>query len=314
MLLQVGILFYYYDASGRARYMVIAAIALAAGSLPAVFKVSRQRHPFALSSQSIAIVAVPVALLAIACGWQFIGVSNPSTDTTFPASFTVMTYNLQDGFAANNSFDLEAQARVIESAHPNVVVLQEVSRGWLATSGADEALWLSHRLNMPIYFGGNSDDGLWGNAILTRAPVSTVKQLHFTLTKNLKRGTIEVLVPTPSGDLWFVGTHLDNPKAADDIRLEQTRQLVASLEDRYPAVVMGDFNADPGTDVLTTFNAAGLADTGLTFTPNATTTTDARRLDYILVTNGIQVNSEQVIESIASDHRPVVASLTLTRQ
>ena len=265
MLIQVGILFYYYDASGHALYMVIAAVALAIGSLFGSFSVSRERHHFTLSTSTAFIVVIPVLLLVIACAWQFVGVSNPTADATFPATFTVMTYNLQDGFAANNTFDLEAQAAVIESAHPDVVVLQEVSRGWLVTSGADEALWLSHRLNMPIYFGGNSDDGLWGNAILTRAPVSNVRQLHFTVTKNLKRGTIEVQVPTPAGNIWFVGTHLDNPKAADDIRLEQTRQLISALEDRYPAVVMGDFNADPGTDVLNTFNTAGLTDPGLTF-------------------------------------------------
>ncbi len=312
LLLQVGILFYYYDASGRTRYMLFAAVALAVGSAFGALSSARRNHDDGLSSQTIGMLVIPAIILVLVCGWQFIATKNPGTGTALPATFKVMTYNLQDGFAADNSFDLEAQADVIEAAHPDVIVLQEVSRGWLVTSGADEALWLSQRLDMPIYFGGNSDDGLWGNAILTRAPVSQIEQHHFTVTKNLKRGTIETLVPTTVGNVWVVGTHLDNPKAADDIRLEQTQQLIANQTGRYPAIVMGDFNADPGTDVLNTFAAAGLTDPGATLMPNVTTTTDQRRLDYVLVSNQFTVNSMQAIQSGASDHKPVFATVTLS--
>ncbi len=314
MLLQVGILFYYYDSSGRPMFMVLAAIMLAAGAVVRGVTTGGSEAVPVVSRQVTAVLVAPLVLLAFACGWQFIGMSGPTKGPALPATFTVMTYNLQDGFAADNSFDLEAQAETVAAAHPDVVVLQEVSRGWLVTSGADEALWLSHRLKMPIYFGGNSDDGLWGNAILTRAPVSDVKQLRFTVTKNLKRGAVEIRMATVSGEFWVVGTHLDNPKAADAIRVEQARQLIASLKTRHPALVLGDFNADPGTAVLDTFDAAGLTDPGTTLLGSVTTTTDARRLDYVLVSSGLRVDSMQAIDSPASDHKPVVATLTLSPQ
>ncbi len=311
MLLQVGILFLYYDASGQAVFIVAAATLLAAGALIGVIGTTRAEHPVVFSVQTVAPIATTVAILILVCGWQFMGESSPTQGSLLPVTFTVMTYNLQDGFSADNSFDLEAQADTIASAHPDVVVLQEVSRGWLVTSAADEALWLSHRLNMPIYFGGNSDDGLWGNAILTRAPVAEVRRLQFTVTKNLKRGAIEVRIPTANGDVWIVGTHLDNPKAADAIRLEQATQLLHDLSSRTPAIVAGDFNADPGTAVLNAFSAGGFADPGAEFLRGVSTTTDERRLDYVLITSRITVTSMRAIDSQASDHKPVIALLSL---
>lgn len=311
MLLQVAVLFYYYDASGRTLYLAAGAVLLAAGALIGALTSNGALASQLVSRQHLVVLAAPIVVLVLVIGWQYIRVSNPTTGSPLPATFTVMTYNLQDGFAADNSFDLQAQASVIAAAHPDVVVLQEVSRGWLVTSGADEALWLSHRLDMPIYFGGNSDDGLWGNAILARAPVSGVQEHHFTVTQNLKRGTIEAQVPTANGDFWVVGTHLDNPGNADAIRIEQTQQLLSNLDGRTPAIVMGDFNADPGTEVLHTFSLSGFNDPGVSLLPNVYTTTDQRRIDYILVPNDFQVESMRVVDSQASDHKPVVAVLTL---
>ncbi len=311
MLLQAGILFYYYDASGRPRYLAVAAILLALASLAGA-TLNHQRSVSAYPGwQPFGIVGVPIIVLAIICAWQATVVNAPAVGSTLPGTFTVMTYNLQDGFAADNSFDLEGQVETIAAAHPDVVVLQEVSRGWIVTSGADEALWLSHRLNMPIYFGGNSDDGLWGNAILTRGKVTDVRQEHFTVTKNLKRGMVQAQVETDGGPVWIVGTHLDNPKAADDIRLEQARQIIAKTAQPDPVIIMGDFNADPGTAVLGAFDEAGFTDHADQLLPGTYTTTDDRRLDYILTSDAIRVESMQVIESQASDHSPVVATISL---
>src|SRR5690606_22035388 len=133
---------------------------------------------------------------------------------------------IQNGFSIDNYFALDALARTIEEVHPDVVVLQEVSRGWLVSSGVDELRWVSHRLGMPYVFGTNADDGICGNAILTRAPILEVAHRQYTTTQNLKRRVIGVRLATERGDLWVFGTHLDDPTEAGQVRMTQVTELI----------------------------------------------------------------------------------------
>lgn len=80
-----------------------------------------------------------------------------------------MTYNLHNGFNTDGNLDMEALARVIEENHPDIVALQEISKGWLITGRLDMLTWLSQRLSMP-YVSGPTADPLWGNAILSPIP------------------------------------------------------------------------------------------------------------------------------------------------
>jgi endonuclease/exonuclease/phosphatase family metal-dependent hydrolase len=222
-----------------------------------------------------------------------------------------MTYNIQTGFAADDVWNLEATARTIEAQDPDVVVLQEVSRGWLVTSGVDEALWLSHRLEMPFVFGASARDGLWGNAILSRAPIASSVVHTYASTQNLERGAIEVELEAETGSVWVFGTHLDNPQGAGEVRLEQVNQLLGYAEGKAPALIMGDLNATPDSDVLAAFAQAGFRDPAAVLGPEAFTSSNGRRIDYILVTSDVTVDGIRIPDVWTSDHKPVAADLTL---
>src|SRR4051812_17900253 len=65
----------------------------------------------------------------------------------------VMAYNIQAGAGTDHVFDLERQARAIESEHPDLVGLEEVDVDWAARSDyTDEATWLARRLHMHVFF------------------------------------------------------------------------------------------------------------------------------------------------------------------
>ena len=64
-----------------------------------------------------------------------------------------MTYNLHNGFSTAGTLEMEAIARVIEAQDPDVVGLQEVSRGWAINGSMDMLEWLSQRLQMPYIYG-----------------------------------------------------------------------------------------------------------------------------------------------------------------
>jgi endonuclease/exonuclease/phosphatase family metal-dependent hydrolase len=250
-------------------------------------------------------------LLLLISAWEVWSWDDVGPDAAIGPTVTVMTYNIQSGFAADNQFDLDETARVIESQQPDIVVLQEVSRGWLVTSGIDEALWLSRRLHMNYAFGANSDDGLWGNVVLSRAPLGATRTIQYDVTENLKRSAIEVQVETQVGDLWVLGTHLDDPPDAGAVRLQQAEELVASWNQRSPALVMGDMNSDPNDPVIVTLRSAGFVDYGEALNAPAYTSHDHRRIDYILGTHDMLLRDIHIPNVWTSDHRPVVATVTL---
>ncbi len=308
MVLQVGIEFVYYTFTGLPILIVVAflLLAFAAG-------IGEERPPVAtaLPVPALFIPATVVAALLLSYGYHLVTWTEPASGPPAAGELTVMTYNIQSGFALDDTWNLERTARTIEAEHPDIVVLQEVSRGWLVTSGVDEAMWLSERLDMPYVFGANSGDGLWGNAILTRAPILDSVSERYTVTENLKRSVTGVEIATQAGTLWVFGTHLDNPGNAGEIRLAQTRQLLEFVKGRSPALILGDLNSDPGDPVLSTLNAAGFTDPGKSLREGAFTSSDRRRIDYILVPPGVTVRDLRIPDSTASDHRPVVARIQI---
>ncbi|HEX7102272.1 MAG TPA: endonuclease/exonuclease/phosphatase family protein [Nitrolancea sp.] len=309
LLLEVGLLFAYYTFSGSPGILVAVVALFAATCLSgAPASVSTRRD----HGVSLVIVAGALGgLLLLISAWEVWSWDDVGPDAAIGPNVTVMTYNIQSGFAVDDRFALDETARAIEAQQPDIVVLQEVSRGWLVTSGIDEALWLSQRLHMNYAFGANSDDGLWGNVVLSRAPLGAMRTIQYDVTENLKRSAIEVQVETQVGDLWVLGTHLDDPRDAGAVRLKQAEELVASWNQRSPALVMGDMNSDPNDPVIFTLRSAGFVDFGEALDSPAYTSHDQRRIDYIFGTRDMLLRDILIPNVWTSDHRPVVATLTL---
>ncbi len=309
LALQAATVFLYYSETGQPRLMTVVVGGLIAGALlagaPRPVATTPHIRRFAALSAIVLILAVVVALRSM------LRDEEPAISIPLAREMTVVTYNIQAGFSRDNRWSLERIARTIEAQQPDIVILQEVSRGWFILTGIDQARWLSQRLDMPLIFGAASRDGLWGNAILTRAPVSSTLIRQFTSTVNLHRSAVGAQIETESGSIWVFATHLDNPDEAGAVRLEQVEQLLALWDGKAPAVIGGDFNAPPDSDVVVRITAAGLVDTGSDLGPEVTTSERGQRIDYIFVTPDITVRATRIPDVWTSDHKPVVAELTL---
>lgn len=313
MLVHAMLLFGYYTYTGKPVIAVVTWIAFAVLALPVGR--NRSRTPESLGSASRALpVSIVVVIGLLTCGWQWLRYDEVEAGAPLGAEFTVMTYNIQSGFAVDNVWSLEQTARTIEAADPDIVVLQEVGRGWLVTTNIDQIEWLSQRLSMQYAFGANSQDGLWGNAILSRAPILDSERHAFDTTQNLDRAVIAAEIATETGSLWVLGTHLDNPSGAGNVRLEQAEQLIEFWEGRSPALLLGDLNATPDTEVLAALDTAGFRDPGLEFLDFATTSEDGLRIDYILTTAGLTTTEMDIPQVWTSDHLPVVARVRLSAE
>ena len=167
---------------------------------------------------------------------------------------------------------------------------------------------LAERLGMPYVFGPNIGD-LYGNAILSRLPMTEVKRVHFAVQPSLKhqpRGAIGVRI----GDVLIVTTHLDEVADSSAIRQEQVRTILREWDGEKLAIIAGDMNAEPGDLEMAFFSEAGYGD--LAEPAGATTTMDdpPKRIDYIWGIGVIGSNPHTVMALGASDHRAVVVNVT----
>ncbi|MDE0222101.1 MAG: hypothetical protein OXJ90_22740 [Spirochaetaceae bacterium] len=109
--------------------------------------------PRSVALAALLLLAVPAVQLAT---WNEV---RAGSGTGFPVR--VMTYNIHQGFDAYGRHGMEAIAQVIEDEDPDVVALQEISRGWLINGSVDTLVWLSRRLGMAYAFGPAADP-VWG--------------------------------------------------------------------------------------------------------------------------------------------------------
>ena len=310
MLLQVALVFIYYTDTGQPLLIGVALVLLGVGAALASPKggsipgLSTDRH---LPAMALA----AALLLFIGLGLNRSAWSTVEANGALPPEITVMTYNIQGGFSRDNVWDLEETARVIEAESPDIVILQEVSRGWLVETGVDEARWLSHRLEMNLAWGPTAKDDLWGVAILSRGEILSTDMRLYDAIGNLQRGVLGVAIKTEGAPLHVYATHLDNPTSAGATRFKQVTQLVSAMAAATPAILGGDFNATPESDVIAAILAAGFVDSGTLLPAGETTSENGRRIDYILARGTVTVIETRVIDTWASDHRPVVTRLII---
>jgi endonuclease/exonuclease/phosphatase family metal-dependent hydrolase len=298
----------YFSGTGAMRYAIVAFVALAVAGFVSAMQLER---PLPLDYGRYLVPAGAVAgafLIALLASR-----SDPAGGTAglLDRQFTVVTYNIQNGFSRDNVWDLEATARTIEGLEPDIVLLQESGRGWFALGWADQVWWLSQRLDMEFAFGAASHDDLWGNAILSSASLIAPETLKYASSQNLHRSVVSARIPIDGGELWVASTHLDNPTGAGAIRLEQTEQLLQFWDGQQPAVIGGDFNAQPDSDVVATITGEGLVDTAAAAGDPQTTSESGNRIDYVFATPELQVASAEAPDVWTSDHRPLRVVLEL---
>jgi len=229
----------------------------------------------------------------------------------------VMSYNIHVGIGMDKRLDLARIAEVVRRARVDLVALQEVDRGVERTGRVDEIRELARLTGMDYAFAHNLDyqGGQYGVAVLSRFPILSIDHWRYANRREReRRGFIRVEVEVGGRRLNFVTTHLDYQFA--DGRSFETEQLLKALEGvRGPLIVAGDFNEEPGKDVgvfladkgMTRVDSGGNP-SGLTFPADK----PVKRIDYVFHRNlGVEVHAEaNVPDTLASDHRPLVVSLS----
>jgi endonuclease/exonuclease/phosphatase family metal-dependent hydrolase len=212
--------------------------------------------------------------------------------------------------------DRAALARVMQSAEPDVVAVQEAPRflRWRSTCAA------LARTSGLVVVGGGRPAG--ANLIMSTLGVDVVSTADVRFSKDAglhQRGTAIAVLRLRGSTFAVAGTHLD---LKPEPRLRHVGELHAAIATHVPpdvpAVVAGDINDRPGSAPWRALaaprpDAFAAAGVGNGFT--STAKRPHQTIDGVFADPRLTVVAARVLDSpdvlIASDHRPLLVELEL---
>jgi len=292
-----------------------AAILLALGAFLAPAEANRKPRGSTVAANMLIPATIGAALLLVpAILWLTWKTPQPQ-EPADKVSFRLMDYNLHNGYDTNGHLNLEKLAQVIEEQDPDIVGLQEVSRGWLINGSADMLLWLSQRLDMP-YVWGPTAGKQWGNAILSKYPVTSYANNPLPPESLLlNRGYIDAQIDLGPSVLRVINSHFHHLGDGTLIRQEHVATLIPAWGGTPRTVIMGDLNAEPDSLEMRLLASAGLVDVAraigrgdlYTFSSND----PQEKIDYFWITQDLIPSDFSIPQSTSSDHLPLVTTVTL---
>lgn len=260
-----------------------------------------------------------------------------AADRGRPVPLRVATYNVHAGAGSDGVFDLDRQAAVLRALDADVIGLQEVDVHWGARSqGLDMAGELARRLGMRVSFApiysldpvtAGEPRREYGVAVLSRFPVRSAANHEITRLSTQDENPVpapapgfgEVTLKVRGVPVQVFVTHLDYraDPAVREAQVADTRRIMARERAELPGArqfLLGDFNAGPSAPELAPLWKE-LRDAGAGSPDTYPAEAPAKRIDYVAVSEGVRVHDVAVPqEPTASDHRPVVAEVSLDRR
>lgn len=243
---------------------------------------------------------------------------------------TVLVYNIHAGKDAKGVDNLERVAGIIRDSRADIVLLQEVDKNTERSGRVDQLARIRELTGMSGAFGKTLDyqGGDYGIAILSRWQIASDTLVHLPVhpaqlrsgVSYEPRGALVVTLSSPLGKLRVVNTHLDASRA-DSFRIQEVATVIAVAEaESLPdanAIVGGDFNSEPESAVHASMITAGWRDgfaecgkgSGLSYPDGV----PVKRIDYLFMNGASRCRSAEVLDTRASDHRPVLFRIMLQR-
>jgi len=147
----------------------------------------------------------------------------------------------------------------LERLCPDIVGLQEVLRMRAPDETADQAEQIVGDLGWNVAYAAGHElvPGLdFGNAVVSRHPILEHERVELPggESSDQRRSVLHATVDSPCGPVPVFVTHLNWKLHEGAVRVEQVRFLADLVQSRapvgetYPPVIMGDLNAEPGSD------------------------------------------------------------------
>jgi len=216
----------------------------------------------------------------------------------------LVTWNIR--WAVESSLDRIVE--VLSSQGADVIALQEVDRVTPRSDGVDQAEEIARRLGMTSTFAAARSEGTgdFGIAILSKLPFIGAERRELPGGFAFEpRVALDGRVCVGPGESVRVATvHADIYPWS---RQENLRSLARTTADSVGGgvIIAGDFNDTPDGPSTRLFEAGGLMRANSPVQPTFATSV----IDHVFVDEAMVIADTTVVDSDASDHRPVVVDL-----
>ncbi|MHA1689450.1 MAG: endonuclease/exonuclease/phosphatase family protein [Promethearchaeota archaeon] len=228
----------------------------------------------------------------------------------------IMTWNIHNAIGVDDVFDPERIAEEIKQNDPDILGLNEVDLGALKTSFVDLTSYFAHHLDM-YYFYGYSFYKHYGNALLSKYPISSAEIIHLpqvkesTEPRSMIKAKIEI-----DNEIWtlFI-THLSTDHQDRLVQVPYILSVIEQEKDKSNIIWMGDFNLEPTSEEYQLIKASSMNFIDTARNAGYTCHFDEnfiprKRIDYILCSPDMNAKSSDVYCSMASDHCAVITEFS----
>lgn len=241
----------------------------------------------------------------------------------------IVTYNVHRCVGTDRRLDVGRIAAVLAALNPDIVALQELDVGRRRTGGVDQAHEIARRLEMTHHFHAamQVEEERYGDAILTCFPERLVKAGplpgHPRVAALEPRGALWVEVEVHGRPLQVINTHLGLVPREQQIQAAHLAgpAWLGHADCRWPAILLGDFNATASSIVYRTLTQRLQPARRLARKKQPSSTFPSAlpvlRIDHHFVSPGIQVEDVfapfDPLSRVASDHLPLVMDFEFAR-
>lgn len=262
-------------------------------------------------------VAVLAAALLAGVGPLVTVRALPDSPPVEGAKVRLAAWNLRMGFGIDGTSRPDEVADLLREEGADVILLSEIDRGWLLNGGQDQLSVLARMLGYHLAF-GPAGDQVWGDAVLSRWPLSDVESTRLPTYDSLTGAqALAATVAAPAGQLRVISTHIQPDADGTDPTLRQTQDVARLVQqakgDGLPVVVGGDFNFEPDSGSWEATTGVGMDDALAEARPLLTSSSDdpTQQIDHVFVSAGVSVSDPRTRQTLLSDHLPVLVDLTL---
>ncbi len=208
---------------------------------------------------------------------------------------------------------------VMNREKPHVAAFQEIDSNSFWNGRFNHTEFLAAGANYPHHFSGSHIDGdnlQYGTALVSQFALTEQTSIKFRKPfARLGKGFVISTARWPGSDsidVDIVSVHFDF--LTGNQRLKEAVKLIESIKGRSnPRVIMGDLNSEYAAEnqlIPLLEDSLGLS----TWQPHVDVVTFPKlqkRLDWVLVSQDIEIVSHEVLPDTLSDHQAVVAELRL---
>lgn len=232
----------------------------------------------------------------------------------------VMQYNIHFGVGIDGVYNIYRLIGVLKNADADIIILNESDKYYSSRSNnMYMGEYIAKQLGMNFIHRSSiiipappAPDREVGNVVLTKAKIEHVETKFFSVGDQWPRVITKSKIEFDDGRILYLGmTHFGLTEQGRLVQAREAVDFMADVDD-YPVLIAGDMNDYPDSPAIAVLKYAytdafaSIPDAN-TFPANNPT----NRIDYIWGNDRITFrNNGRVIETEASDHRPIIIDVS----